>query len=90
MREIVLQETAKRKYYYFCFLIFGYFMIFHEDVWKIIKSYMFDHKKMKYRLFIKQMGEERKKEEMRWRRILFLDRIHEKYPIENYIDPFSF
>ena len=65
-------------------------MIFNEDVWKIIKSYTFDYKKMKYRLFIKQMGKERMNEEMKWRRILFLDRIHEKYSIENYIDSFSF
>ena len=62
----------------------------NDDVWKIIKSYLFDKSQMQRRQFIKQMGEERKKEEMRWRRILFLDRIHEKYPIENYIDPFSF
>ena len=57
-------------------------MIFHEDIWKIIKSYAFDHKKIQRRRFIKQMGEERKKEEMKWRRILFLDRIHEKYKVD--------
>ena len=56
----------------------------NDDVWKIIKSYLFDQKKIQRRLFIKQMGEERKKEELKWRRILFLERIHEKYPI--YID----
>jgi len=59
-------------------------MIFNDDVWKIIKSYLIDQKKMKRRVFIKQMGEERKKEELKWRKILFLERIHEKYPI--YID----
>ena len=59
-------------------------MIFNDDVWKIIKSYLIDQKKIKRRVFIKQMGEERKKEELKWRKILFLERIHEKYPI--YID----
>lgn len=59
-------------------------MIFNDDVWKIIKSYLIDQKKMQRRVFIKQMGEERKKEELKWRKILFLERIHEKYPI--YID----
>ena len=59
-------------------------MIFNDDVWKIIKSYLIDQKKMKRRVFIKQMGEERKKEELKWRRILLLERIYEKYPI--YID----
>ena len=60
----------------------------NDDVWKIIKSYLFDQKKMQRRQFIKQMGEERKKEELKWRRILFLERIHEKYSIENvYSDP---
>ena len=56
----------------------------NDDVWKIIKSYLIDQKKMQRRVFIKQMGEERKKEELKWRKILFLERIHEKYPI--YID----
>ena len=56
----------------------------NDDVWKIIKSYLFDQKKMQRRVFIKQMGEERKKEELKWRRMLLLERIHEKYPI--YID----
>jgi len=55
----------------------------NDDVWKIIKSYLFDQKKMQRRVFIKQMGEERKKEELKWRRILFLERIHEKYSIES-------
>ena len=55
----------------------------NDDVWKIIKSYLFDQKKMKRRVFIKQMGEERKKEELKWRRLLFLERIHEKYSIES-------
>ena len=55
----------------------------NDDVWKIIKSYLFDQKKMQRRQFIKQMGEERKKEELKWRRILFLERIHEKYSIES-------
>jgi len=64
--------------------MFSNFMIFNDDVWKIIKSYLIDQKKMKRRVFIKQMGEERKKEELKWRKILFLERIHEKYPI--YID----
>ena len=56
----------------------------NDDVWKIIKSYLFDQKKIQRRVFIKQMGEERKKEELKWRRMLLLERIHEKYPI--YID----
>ena len=56
----------------------------NDDVWKTIKSYLFDKKQMQRRQFIKQMGEERKKEELKWRKILFLERIHEKYPI--YID----
>jgi hypothetical protein len=64
--------------------MFSNFMIFNDDVWKIIKSYLIDQKKMKRRVFIKQMGEERKKEELKWRRILLLERIYEKYPI--YID----
>jgi hypothetical protein len=64
--------------------MFSNFMIFNDDVWKIIKSYLIDQKKMQRRVFIKQMGEERKKEELKWRKILFLERIHEKYPI--YID----
>jgi hypothetical protein len=55
----------------------------NDDVWKIIKSYLFDKKQMQRRQFIKQMGEERKKEELKWRRILFLERIHEKYSIES-------
>jgi len=55
----------------------------NDDVWKIIKSYLFDQKKMQRRQFIKQMGEERKKEELKWRRMLLLERIHEKYPIES-------
>ena len=55
----------------------------NDDVWKIIKSYLFDQKKIQRRQFIKQMGEERKKEELKWRRILFLERIHEKYSIES-------
>ena len=55
----------------------------NDDVWKIIKSYLFDKSQMQRRQFIKQMGEERKKEELKWRRILFLERIHEKYSIES-------
>ena len=55
----------------------------NDDVWKIIKSYLLDQKQMQRRQFIKQMGEERKKEELKWRRILFLERIHEKYSIES-------
>ena len=65
----------------------------NDDVWKIIKSYLFDQKKIQRRRFIKQMGEERKKEELKWRRILFLERIHEKYPIKSVhsdCDPFLF
>ena len=66
-------------------------MIFNDDVWKIIKSYLFDKKQMQRRQFIKQMGEERKKEELKWRRILFLERLHEKYPIKSvYSDCDSF
>ena len=51
----------------------------NDDVWNVIKSYLIDKKKMHYRLFIKQMIHNRKKEELKWRRILFFDRLHEKY-----------
>jgi hypothetical protein len=61
-------------------------MIFDDDCWNIIKSYLFHKKDINYRLFIKNMklsrsyiSKQYKKEIMKWKMILLKDRLHEKY-----------
>ena len=49
----------------------------NEDVWKIIKSYLFDKRDIQYRLYLKQKLSVSRN--IKWKRILLIDRIREKY-----------
>jgi len=48
-------------------------MNFNDDVWKIIKSFLFDEKEVQYRYFIKQINENLKKIEYRKRGLEMLE-----------------
>jgi len=51
-------------------------MEFDDDVWKIIRSYLFDEKQVKYRYLIKQINENLKKIEYRKRGLEILESMY--------------
>ena len=50
-------------------------MIFPEDEWKIIKSYLMDSNGVNRRLFIKHMNMQSVKEGLKWKRVLLISRL---------------
>ena len=60
-------------------------MNFNDDVWKIIKSFLFDEKEVQYRYFIKQINENLKKIEYRKRGLEMLESMSDS-ETENEID----
>ena len=51
-------------------------MEFDDDVWKIIRSYLFDEKQVQYRYLIKQINENLKKIEYRKRGLEILESMY--------------
>ena len=51
-------------------------MMFDNDVWQIIKSYLLDENDMNYRIHIRQLNEERQRQECERRQILLLESIY--------------
>ena len=64
-------------------------MNFNEDVWKIIKSFLFDEKEVQYRYFIKQINENLKKIEYRKRGLEMLESMSDSDDTEDAEDFFS-
>ena len=58
------------------FFIFSFIMEFDDDVWKIIRSYLFDEKQVLYRYLIKQINENLKKIEYRKRGLEILESMY--------------
>ena len=50
-------------------------MNFNDDVWKIIKSFLFDEKEVQYRYLIKQINENLKKVQQKKRGLEILESI---------------
>ena len=50
-------------------------MIFPEEVWKIIKSYLMDTNEVNRRLFIKQIKMQSVKENLKWKKVLLMHSI---------------
>ena len=50
-------------------------MIFPEDVWKIIKSYLMDTNEVNRRLFIKKLNMQSVKENLKWKKVLLMRSI---------------
>ena len=57
------------------FFIFSFIMEFDDDVWKIIRSYLFDEKQVQYRYLIKQINENLKKAQQKKRGLEILESI---------------
>ena len=50
--------------------------MFDNDVWQIIKSYLLDENDINYRIHIRQLNEERQRQECERRQILLLESIY--------------
>jgi len=59
-------------------------MNFNDDIWKIIKSFLFDEKEVQYRYFIKQINENLKKIEYRKRGLEMLESMSDSDDAEDF------
>ena len=54
--------------------------MFDDNVWEIIKSYLFDKRDIEYRLFINQMNRDCifRQEKLKWKRIRLMSLMNEE------------